>query len=158
MWYPSHLRLVNQLVWMRVVVQLLSRVWLFVTPWTAACQASLSFTISWNLLKFMSVKLVMPSNHLILCHPLLLPSIFPSLRVFSNKSALHIRWPKYWSFPFSISPSTEYPAIEGGIEKLVHCDHMLQNALWKVCRSDFSCISDHSGLSPLLRLGSQSRP
>ena len=92
-----------------VVVQLLSCVQLLATPWTAACQASLSFTISWNLLKLMSIELVMPSNHLILCHPLLLlPSIFPSIRVFSNESALHIRWPKTWSFSFSISPSSEY--------------------------------------------------
>ena len=80
----------------------------FVTPWTAACQASLSFTISQSLLKLMSIELVMPSNHLILCHPLLLPpSIFPSIRVFSNESALHVRWPKYRSFSFSISPSNE---------------------------------------------------
>ena len=78
------------------------------TPWTAACQASLSFTISWSLLKLLSIELVMPSNRLILCRPLLLPpSIFPSIRVFSNESALHIRWPKYWSFSFSISPSSE---------------------------------------------------
>ena len=79
------------------------------TPWTAAHQASLSFTIAWSLLKIMSIELVMPSSHLILCHPLLLlPSIFPRIRVFSNKLALHIRWPKDWSFGFSISPSTEY--------------------------------------------------
>ena len=77
-----------------VVVQLLSHVWLLATPWTAACQASLSITISWSLLKLMSIESVMPSNHLLLCHPLLLlPSIFPSIRVFSNESALHIRWP-----------------------------------------------------------------
>ena len=83
-----------------------------VTPWTAACQASLSITNSRSLLKFMSIELVMASNHLILCHPLLLlPSIFPSIRVFSNKSALCIRWPKYWSFSFSISPSNENPGI-----------------------------------------------
>ena len=82
-----------------VVVQSLSRVRLFVTPWSATHQASLSFTISWSLLKFMSNESVMPSNYLILCHPLLLPtSIFPSIRVFSNESVLHIRWPKYWSF------------------------------------------------------------
>ena len=82
------------------------------TPWTAACQASLSFTISWSLLKLMSVESVMPSNHLILCHPLLLqPSIFPSIRVSSNESALRIRWPKYWSFSFSISPSSEYSGL-----------------------------------------------
>ena len=92
-----------------IVVQCLSHVRLFTTPWTAALQASLSFTISQSLLKFMSTESVMPSNHLILCHPLLLlPSIFPSIRVFSNESALHIRWPKYWSFSFSISPSNEY--------------------------------------------------
>ena len=78
-------------------------------PWTAARHASLSFTTSWSLLKLISLKSVMPSNHLILCHPLLLlPLIFPSIRVFSNESALHIRWPKYWSFSFSISPSNEY--------------------------------------------------
>ena len=93
-----------------VVVQSLSRVQLFATPWTAARQASLSLTVSWSSPKFMSIKSVMPSNHLILCCPLLLlPSIFPSIRVFSNKSALHIRWPKYWSF--SISPSNEYSGL-----------------------------------------------
>ena len=80
--------------------------------WTAACQASLSITNSGKLLKLMSIKSVMPSNHLILCHPLLLlPSVFPSIRVFSNKSALHIRWPKYWSFSFSISPSNDYSGL-----------------------------------------------
>ena len=85
-------------------VQSLSRVRLFATPWTAAPQASLSITKSWNLLKLMCIKSVMPSNHLILCHPLLLPpSIFPSIRVFSDESVLHIRWPKDWSFSFSIS-------------------------------------------------------
>ena len=83
-----------------------------VTPWTAACQASLSITNSWNLPKLMSTELVMPSNHLILCHPrLLLPSIFPSFRVSSNESVLHIRWPKDWSFSFSISPSNEYSGL-----------------------------------------------
>ena len=92
-------------------VQLLSHVWLFVTPWTAACQASLSITNSRSLLKHMSVELVMPFNHLILCFPLFLPSIFSSTRVFSNMSVLHIRWPKYWSFSFSISPSNEYSGL-----------------------------------------------
>ena len=92
-----------------VVVQLNSCVWLFETPWTAACQASLFFTISRTLLKLLSIELVMPSNHLIICHPLLfLPSIFPRIRVFSNESALCIRWPKYYSFCFSIRPSNEY--------------------------------------------------
>ena len=93
-------------------VQLLSCVRLFVTPWTAACQTSLSITNSWSLLKLTSVELVMPSNHLILCHPLLLlPSILPSIRVFSNESAIHIRWPKYWSFSYIISPFNEYSGL-----------------------------------------------
>ena len=93
-------------------VQSLSRVWLFAIPWTAARQASLSSTNSQSLLKLMSVDSVMPSNHLILCHPLLLlPSIFPSIRIFSNVSALHIRWPKYWSFSFNISLSNEYSGL-----------------------------------------------
>ena len=91
---------------------MLSRVRLFATPWTAACQASLSITNSQSLLRLISIESVMPSNHLILCHPLLLlPSVFPSIRVFSNESALHIRWPKYCSFSFSISPSYEYPGL-----------------------------------------------
>ena len=95
-----------------VSVQSLSRVRLFATPWTAAHQASLSITNSWSLLKLMSIELVMPSNHLILYRPLLLPpSIFPSIRVFSNESVLHIRWPKYWSCSFSISPSNEYSGL-----------------------------------------------
>ena len=94
------------------VVQSLSRVWLFATPWTAALQASLSFTIFQSLFKLMSVESMMPSNHLILCCPLfLLPSIFPSIRVFPNESVLHIRWPKYWSFSFSISSSNEYSEL-----------------------------------------------
>ena len=93
-------------------VQSLSHVRLFVTPWTAAHQASLSITNSWSLLKLMSIESVMPSNHLILCHPLLfLSSILPSIRVFSNESVLHIRWPKYWSFSFSISPSNKYSGL-----------------------------------------------
>ena len=93
-------------------VQSLSCVRLFATPWIAARQASLSITNSQSLLKLMSIESVMPSNHLILCHPLLLmPSIFPSIRVFSNESVLHIRWPKYWSFSFNISPSNEYSGL-----------------------------------------------
>ena len=93
-------------------VQSLSRVQLFATTWTAAHQASLSITNSWSLLKLMSIELVMPSNHLILCRPLLLlPSIFPSIRVFSNESVLRIRWAKYWRFSFSISPSNEYSGL-----------------------------------------------
>ena len=93
------------------VVNSLSHIQLFATAWTAACQASLSITNSQSLLKFISIESVMSSNHLILCHPLLLPSIFPSIRVFSNESALHIRRPKYWSFSFSISPSNEYSGL-----------------------------------------------
>ena len=93
-------------------VQSLSRVQLFVTPWTVACQASLSITNSQSLLKLMSIESVMPSIHLTLCRPfLLLPSIFPSIRGFSNESVLFIRWPKYWSFSFSISPSNEYSGL-----------------------------------------------
>ena len=84
----------------------------FATPWTSACQASLSITSSWSLLKLMSIASVMPSNHYILCRPLLLPlSIFPSIRVFSNESVFHIRWPRYWSFSFIISPSNEYSEL-----------------------------------------------
>ena len=98
MWYSS--------------VQLLSRVLLFATPWIAACQSSLSITNSRSPPKPMSIVSVMPSNHLILCRPLLLlPSFFPSIRVFSNESALHIRWPKYWSFSFNISPSNGHPGL-----------------------------------------------
>ena len=94
------------------LVQSLSRVQLFVTPWTAACQASLFITNSHSLLKLMSTEWVMPSNHFILCCPLLhMPSIFPSIRVFSNESVLRIRWPKYWSFSFSINPSNKYSGL-----------------------------------------------
>ena len=92
-------------------VQLLSRVRLFATPWTAARQASLSIANSQSLLKLMSIESVMPSNHLILCCALLLPSILPSIRVFSKESVLCLRWPKYWSFSFTISPSNEYPGL-----------------------------------------------
>ena len=96
----------------RTVVQSLSRIQLFVTLWTVARQASLSIANSLSLLKLMSIELIMPSNHLTFCCPLLLlPSIFPSIRVFSNESALHIRWPEYWSFSFSISPSNDYSGL-----------------------------------------------
>ena len=94
------------------VVQLLSCVQLFVTPWTAARQVSLSFTISRSWFKLMSIEPVMPSNHTVLCRPLLVPpSIFPSIRIFSNELTLHIRWPNYWSFGFSISPSNEHSGL-----------------------------------------------
>ena len=93
-------------------VQSLSRVWLFATPWIAACQATLSITNPQSLPKLMSIESVMPSSHLILCHPLLLlPPIPPSTRVFSNESILHMKWSKYWSFSFSISPSSEHPGL-----------------------------------------------
>ena len=114
------------------------------TPWTAACQSSLSFTISWSLLKLMSIELMMPPNHLILCCPLLLlPSIFPSIRVFSNETALHIRWPKYWSFSFSISPSNGYSgliscriiwfdlfAVQGTLKSLLQHHNLKASILW----------------------------
>jgi len=115
-------------------VQSLSHVGLFATPWNAGCQASLSITNSWTLLKLMSIVLAMPSNHLILCHPLLPPSIIPNLRVFSNESVVRIRWPKYWSFSFSISASNEYSglisfrmdwldllAVQGTLKSLLQC-------------------------------------
>ena len=116
---------------------------LFANPWTAVLQASLSITNSQSLLKFMSIELVMPSDHLILCHPLLLVSIFPSIRVFSNESALHIRWPKYWSFSFSISPCNEYsglisfrmdcldlPVIQGTLKSLLQHHSSKASILW----------------------------
>ena len=106
--FPSSKPFINQFS----SLQWLSRVWLFVTPWTAARQASLSITNSRSLLKLMSIESVMPSNHFILYCPLLLPpSIFPSIRVFSNESVLLIRWPKYWNFSFNISPSNEHPGL-----------------------------------------------
>ena len=125
-------------------VQLLSHVRLFVTPWTAACQTTLSIINSWSLLKLMYIESVMPYNHLILCHPiLLLPSIFPSIRGFSNESALHIRWPKYWSFSFNISPSNEHPgliyfrmdwlnllAVQGTLKSLLQHHSSKASVLW----------------------------
>ena len=127
-----------------VVVQSLSCVLLFATPWTAAPQASLSFTISRSSLKFMSIELMISSNHLVLCHPfLLLPSVFPSTRDFSNESVLHIGWPKYWSFSFSISPSNEYsglisfridwvdhPAVQGTLKSLLQHHSSKASILW----------------------------
>ena len=125
-------------------VQLLSHVQLFATPWTVACQASLSITNSQSLLKLMFLESVMPSNHLILCRPLLLlPSIFPSIKVFSNESVLRIRWPKYWSFSFSISPSNEYSglisfgmdwldflAVQGTLKSLLQYHSSKASILW----------------------------
>jgi len=125
-------------------VQPLSRFLLFATPWSAAHQAPLSITSSWSLLKLMSIESVMPSNHLILCHPLLLPpSIFSSIRVFSSESVLYIRWPKYWSFSFSISPYSEYSglisfmtdwldllAVQGALKNLLHHHSSKTSILW----------------------------
>ena len=130
-------------------VQSLSNVHLFATPWTAARQASLSITNSWSLLKLMSFRSVMPSNHLFLCHPLLLlPSVFPSIRVFSNESTLRMRWPKDWSFNFSISPSSEHPglisfridwldllAVQGTLKSLLPYHSSEASILW--CSASF---------------------
>ena len=137
-----------------VVVEALSCVRLFVTPWTAARQASLSFTISQSLLKLLSVESVMPSNHLILCHPLLfLPSVFPSIRVFPNESALRIRWPKYLRFSFDISPSNEYSglvsfridwfdlAIQGILKSLLQYHSWKASILW--CSAFFMVRLSH---------------
>ena len=113
-WIPIVCQMFNWWVFHRsvVVVQLLSPVQQFVTPWTAACKASLSFTNSWSLFRLTSIESLMPSNHLILCHPfLLLPQIFSSIRLFSSELAFHIRLPKYWSFSFSISPFNEYSEL-----------------------------------------------
>ena len=119
-----------------VVVQSLSHVRFFLTLWTAACQASLSFTVSRSLLKLISTESMMPSNHLILCHPLLLSSVFPRIRVLSSESALHIRWPKYWSLSFSISPPNEYSMnIPLGLTGLIS---LLSKGLLRV----FSRITD----------------
>ena len=131
--------------------QLLSHVWLFVTPWTAARQASLSITNSWSPPKPMSIESVMPSNHLILCHPLLLlPSIFPSIRVFSDESALHIRWPKYWSFtsasvlsmniPFKMD-WLDLPAVRGTLESLLQYHSSQASILW--CSAFFTVQLSH---------------
>ena len=127
-----------------VVVQLLHCVWLFATPWTEACQASLYFTISLSLFKLMSIESVMPPNHLIFCCPLLLlSSIFPIIRVFSNESVLHIRYPKYWSFSFSIISSKEHPglisfkmdwldllAVQGTLKSLLQHHTLKATILW----------------------------
>ena len=127
-----------------IPVQLLSHFQLFATPWTTAHQGSLSITNSWSLLKLMSIKSVMLSNHLILCHPLFLPSVFPSIMVFSNRSVLHIRWPKYWSFSFNISPSNEHSgliffridwldllAVQGTLKSLLQHHSSKTSILWR---------------------------
>ena len=134
---------------------MLSQVQLFATPWIAARQASLSITSSWSLLRLISIKLVMPSNHLILyCPLLLLPSIFPSIRVFSNELALCIRWPKYWSFSFNISPSSEHPglisfrmdwldllAVQGTLKSLLQHHSSKVSILW--CSAFFTVQLSH---------------
>ena len=144
-------------------VQLLSHVQLFATPWIAACQASLSITNSWSSLKLMSIESVMPSSHLILCRLLLLlPSIPPSIRVFSNESTLRMRWPKYWSFSFSIIPSKEhprlisfrmdwldFPAVQGTLKSLLQHHNSTASILFEIaakyCILDF--LADHDGYS-----------
>ena len=143
-----------QFLYKLVVVHWLSCVWLFETPWTAAFQASLSFIISQSLLKLMFIELVMPSNHPILCHPLLLPSVFLSSRVFSSESSLHIRWPKYWGFSFIISPSNEYsglvsfrmdwfdlPAVQGTLKSLLQ-HHSLKESILQ-CSAFFMVQLSH---------------
>ena len=156
--------LTKGLVSEHVVVQSLSHVQLFSTPWTAAHQASLSFTISQSLLKLTSIELVMPSNHLILCRPLLLlPSIFPSIRVFSNKSALPIRWPKYWSFSFSINASNEHPglisfrmdwldllAVQGTLKSLLQYHSSKASILW--CSACFIVQLSHPSMTTQHRI------
>ena len=148
-------RRVNNFKSMIVVVQSSSRVPLFTTLWATACQASLSITNSRILPKFMSIELVMPSNHLTLCHPLLLlPSIFPRIRVFSNESAVHIRWPKYWSFNYSISPSKVYSglisfridcfdllAVQGTLKSLLQHHNLKASILW--CSTFFTAQLSH---------------
>ena len=115
-------------------VQLLSHVWLFETPWAAARQASLSITNSRSLLKLMSIESVMPSSHLILCRPLLFPPwVFPSIRVFSNESVLRIRWPEYWSFGFSISPSSEYSGLTSFSPVSFEFVFLTQKLFWVGC-------------------------
>ena len=144
---------------------MLSCVQLFVTPWTTAHQAFLSFTISWSLLKLISIESVMPFNHLILCCPLLLlSSIFPSIRVFSNESVLHIRWPKYWSFSFSISPSDEYSglisfrmdwfdllAVQGTLKSLLqHCSSkasVLQHSAFFIIQLSHTYITTRKNIA-----------
>ena len=141
-------------------VQLFNHVWLFVSPWTVARQATLSFIISQSLLKLMSIELLIPSSHLVLCSPLLLlPSIFPSIMVFSNESVLHFRWPKYWSFSFSISPSNEYSglisfridwfdllAVQGTLKSLLQ-HHSSKASIFQhsafFCGPTFTYIYDH---------------
>ena len=157
MYYIMYTSLISLLVspYQFSSVQLLSHVQLFVTPWTAAHQASLSMVNSWNLLKLMSIELLKTSNHLILCCPLLLlPSIFPSTRVFSSESVLPIRWPKYWSFSFSISPSNEYSglisfrmdwsdllAVQGTLKSLLQ--HHSSKASILQCSAFFTVLFSH---------------
>ena len=153
-WCLSYHALRNSLTLKFSSVQF-SRVWLFVTPWTAAHQASLSITNSRSSPKPMSIESVMPSNHLILCHPLLLqPSIFPSIRVFSTESTLCMRWPKYWSFSFNISPSNEHPglisfrmdwldllAVQGTLKSLLQQHSSKTSILW--CSAFFTVQLSH---------------
>ena len=149
-WDPQDVEIVQ---FSAVSGQSLSHVLLFATPWTAAHQTFLSITNSRSLVKLMSIELVMPSNHLILCCPrLLLPSIFPSIRVFSNESALHMRWPKYWSFSFHIIPSNEYSelisfrmywldllAVQGTLKSLLQRHSSKASILWRISELTF-CV------------------
>ena len=144
-------------------VQSLSCVWLFATPWTAVCQPSLSITNSQSLLKLTSIESVMSSNHFILCRPLLLlPSVFLSIRVFSNESVLHIRWPKYWSFSFSISPSNAYSglisfrldwldllAVQGTLKSLLQHHSSKVSILWHEMKMWLGPYLGVAGKNPL---------
>ena len=158
MWHP---RWEGSLGENQYLVQLLSHVRFFVTPWTAACQASLTITTSQSLLKLMSIEQVMPSSHLVLCPLFLLPSVFPTIRVFFNESVLHIRWPKYWSFTFSISPPSEYSglisfrmdwldllAVQGTLKSLLQhhsqCLTCIINSLYPNCGNDFCLLTAHN--------------
>ena len=150
---------------MFIIVQLLSCVQLFATPWTTAYQVSRSFTISQSFLRLMSIESVMPSNHLILCRPLLLlPSVFPSIRVFSNELAFCIRWPRYWSFSFSISPSSEYSglisfrsdwfdllAVQETLKNLLQHHSLRASVLW--CSAFFTVQLSHPALTRLTYVG-----
>ena len=139
--------------WVPVLVQSLHLVPLCTTPWITAREASLSITNSWSLLKLMSIESVMPSNHLILCHPLLLlPSIFPSIRVFSNESALCIRWPKYLSFSFNISPSNEHPGLISF--RMDWLDSLQSKGLSRVLSN--TTVQNHQFFGPQLSLQSNS--
>ena len=163
LYHSSFLHLVFKKYLLVSSVQSLSRVWLFATPWFAAHQASLSITDSRSSPKLMSIESVMPSSHLILCHPLLLPAVPPSIRVFSNESTLRMRWPKYCSFHFSISPSNEHPglisfrmdwldllAVQGTLKSLLQHHSSKASILWGIYIYYTSCYHGNQPHSKIL--------